>query len=234
MGLSIAVATGLYGVSFGALAVAAGLTPWQAMALSLLMFTGGSQFAFIGVIAGGGAGVAALGAAALLGLRNAVYGMQMSRILTPAGWRRAVAAQLTIDESAATALSQGAPGEQRRGFWTAGLGVFLFWNLFTALGAMLGDALGDPRRWGLDGAAVAAFLGLLWPCLSQREPVALAVVCGVVTALAVPLVPLGLPILLAALVGAAWGWWGRDPDADAQSVKKETKLPAAVAGEDAP
>ncbi|MGH8822731.1 MAG: AzlC family ABC transporter permease [Rhodoferax sp.] len=215
MGLSIAVATGLYGVSFGALAVAAGLTVWQAMALSLLMFTGGSQFAFIGVIAGGGAGAAALGAAALLGLRNAVYGMQMNRILTHMGWRKAVAAQLTIDESAATALSQSAPGEQRRGFWSAGVGVFLFWNLFTGLGAMLGDALGDPRRWGLDGAAVAAFLGLLWPRLREREPVALAVVCGVATALAVPLVPPGLPILLAAVVGAAWGWWVRVPDADA-------------------
>lgn len=61
MGLSIAVATGLYGISFGALAVAARLTVWQAMALSLLMFTGGSQFAFIGVIAGGGGAPAALG-----------------------------------------------------------------------------------------------------------------------------------------------------------------------------
>lgn len=228
MGLSIAVATGLYGVSFGALAVAAGLTPWQAMALSLLMFTGGSQFAFIGVIAGGGAGAAALGAAALLGLRNAVYGMQMSRILAVAGWRRPVAAQLTIDESAATALSQGTPGEQRRGFWTAGLGVFLFWNLFTGLGAVLGDALGDPRRWGLDGAAVAAFLGLLWPRLSQREPVALAVVCGVVTALAVPLLPPGLPILLAAVVGAAWGWWGRDPDADASAQASASRSKAGA------
>ncbi len=233
MGLSIAVATGLYGVSFGALAVAAGLTPWQTMALSLLKFTGGSRFAFIGVIAGGGAGAAALGAAALLGLRNAVYGMQISRILAPAGWRRAVAAQLTIDESAATALSQRTPQEQRRGFWTAGLGVFLFWNLFTGLGALLGDALGDPRRWGLDGAAVAAFLGLLWPRLRQREPVALAVVFGVVTALAVPLLPPGLPILLAAVVGAAWGWWGRDPDADAHG-NRAMKTPAAVAEEDAP
>ena len=189
------MATGLYGISFGALTVAAGLTVWQAMALSPLMFTGGSQFAFIGVIAGGGAGSAALGAAALLGVCNAV------------------AAQLTIDESAATAAGQTAPDEQRRGFWTAGVGVFVLWNLFTLLGAVLGDALGDPRRWGLDGAAVAAFLALLWPRLQQREPVALAVVCGVVTALAVPLVPPGLPILLAAVVGAAWGWRGRTPDA---------------------
>lgn len=207
MGLSISVATGLYGISFGALAVAAGLSVWQAMALSALMFTGGSQFAFIGVIAGGGAGSAALGAATLLGVRNAVYGMQMNRMLQPKGWRKYLAAQVTIDESAATASGQIDAAEQRRGFWTAGVGVFVLWNVFTFLGAWLGDALGDPRQWGLDGAAVAAFLGLLWPRLQQREPVALAVLCGVLTALAVPLLAPGLPILVAAVVGAAWGWW---------------------------
>lgn len=207
MGLSISLATGLYGISFGALAVAAGLNIWQAMALSALMFTGGSQFAFIGVIAGGGTGSAAAGAASLLGVRNAVYGMQMNRLLQPQGWRKAMAAQLTIDESAATAAGQLQAQEQQRGFWTAGVGVFVLWNAFTLLGAWLGDALGDPRQWGLDGAAVAAFLGLLWPRLQQREPVALAVLCSVVTALAVPVLPPGMPILVAAMVGAAWGWW---------------------------
>ena len=213
MGLSISIATGLYGLSFGALAVAAGLSVAQTAVLSLLMFTGGSQFAFIGVIAGGGAASAAVGAATLLGVRNAVYGMQMNRLLAPSGWRKWLAAHVTIDESAATAVGQSAPDEQQRGFWTAGIGVFVLWNVFTLLGAWLGDALGDPRRWGLDGAAVAAFLGLLWPRLKQREPVALAVLCGVVTAVAVPLVPPGLPILLAAAVGAAWGWWIHAPDA---------------------
>ena len=193
MGLSISIATGLYGISFGALSVGAGMNLWQTMALSALMFTGGSQFAFIGVIAGGGTGAAALGAASLLGVRNAVYGMQMNRMLQPRGWRKAAAAQLTIDESAATASGQLEPQEQQRGFWTAGLGVFVLWNVFTLLGALLGDALGDPRKWGLDGAAVAAFLGLLWPRLRQREPVALAVLCGVVTMLAVPLLPPGCP-----------------------------------------
>lgn len=207
IGISISVATGLYGISFGALAVAAGLNVWQAMALSALMFTGGSQFAFIGVIAGGGAGSAALGAATLLGVRNAVYGMQMNAMLQPKGWRKLLSAQLTIDESAATASGQTEAAEQQRGFWTAGIGVFVLWNAFTLLGALLGDALGDPRQWGLDGAAVAAFLGLLWPRLQQREPVALAVLCAVVTVVAIPVLPPGLPILSAALVGAAWGWW---------------------------
>lgn len=207
MGLSISLATGLYGISFGALAVAAGLNVWQTMALSALMFTGGSQFAFIGVVAGGGTGAAALGAASLLGVRNAVYGMQMNRMLQPQGWRKWLAAHVTIDESAATASGQTDAQEQQRGFWTAGIGVFVLWNAFTLLGALLGDALGDPRQWGLDGAAVAAFLGLLWPRLQQREPVALAVLSGVVTMLMIPVLPPGLPILAAAVVGAAWGCW---------------------------
>ena len=229
MGLSISVATGLYGISFGALAVAAGLSVWQAMALSLLLFTGGSQFAFIGVVAGGGAGAAAVGAATLLGVRNAVYGMQMNLVLAPTGWRKWLAAHLSIDESAATAAGQSAPDEQRRGFWTAGIGVFVLWNLFTFLGAVLGDALGDPRRWGLDGAAVAAFLGLLWPRLRQREPVALAVASGVATALAVPLLPPGLPILLAAVLGAAWGGWGRSPKARSPAPAPLQQGPAVPA-----
>ena len=208
IGLSIALATGLYGLSFGALSVAAGLSFWQTVALSLLMFTGGSQFAFIGVAGGGGTGAAAFGAATLLGVRNAVYGMQVNQWLRPRGWKRLAAAQVTIDESTATAASQRDPDERRRGFWAAGLGIYVLWNLFTALGAALGDALGDPRQWGLDGAAVAAFLGLLWPRLRRREPVVIALACALVTALAMPLTPPGVPILVAALVAAALGWRG--------------------------
>lgn len=211
IGVSIAIATGLYGISFGALAVASGFSVAQTATLSLLMFTGGSQFAFIGVVGAGGTGAAAFGAATLLGIRNAVYGAQINRMLRPRGWLRSLAAQVTIDESAATAASQTDPKEQRRGFWVAGLGVYLCWNLFTLLGALLGDALGDPRQWGLDGAAVAAFLGLLWPRLRSREPVAIAVVCALVTLVALPWAPPGVPILLAAAVAAVWGWFGRGP-----------------------
>ncbi len=206
VGLSIAVATGLYGVSFGALAVTSGLSVLQTVALSLLMFTGGSQFAFIGVVGGGGSGAPAAAAAALLGIRNAVYGMQLNAMLGPKGWRRFVAAQVTIDESTATASGQTGRLEQRRGFWTAGLGVFVLWNVFTAVGAFAGNAIGDPKQWGLDGAAVAAFLGLLWPRLKGREPAAIAVVCALATVLAVPFLPPGVPILVAALVAAVLGW----------------------------
>ena len=213
MGLSIAAAVGVYGVSFGALAVAAGLEVWQACALSLLMFTGGSQFAFIGVIGGGGTGAAAWAAATLLGVRNGVYGMQLKALLRPPTRLLPVMAQLTIDESTATATGQGDHDERVRGFWSAGIGVFVLWNLFTLVGALAGDALGDPGRWGLDGAAVAAFLGLLWPRLTGRDPIAIAVLAAAVTILAVPLVPPGIPVLIAAAATAGWWAWRRNPGA---------------------
>ncbi|MDD7687052.1 MAG: AzlC family ABC transporter permease [Actinomycetaceae bacterium] len=215
MGISVSVATGLYGVSFGALSVAAGLSLWQTMALSALMFTGGSQYAFIGVIAsaGGvghlanvaGTGMSALGAASLLGVRNGIYGIQNNARLRLHGWRKLLAAHVTIDESTAVASAQLDTSEIKRGFWVAGIGVWLLWNLFTLIGALLGAAMGDPAAWGLDGAAVAAFCGLLWPRLRSGDAVALAVLCGALTLIAVPTVPAGVPILIAALVAAVVG-----------------------------
>jgi predicted branched-subunit amino acid permease len=221
VGVSISIATGLYGISFGALSVAAGLDFAQTMALSLLMFSGGSQYAFVGVIAGGGGGAAAFSAAALLGIRNGIYGMQLNALLSPRAALRFAMAQLTIDESTATSTGQTDPLERRRGFWVAGLGVFVLWNLFTAVGALAGDAMGDPKRWGLDGAAVAAFLGLLWPRIRARQPAAIAAVCAVATVVAVPLVPPGVPILAAAAVAGLIGWFrhghegeGLEPDVE--------------------
>lgn len=205
MGLSITAAVGVYGISFGALSVASGLTVLQTCALSLLMFTGGSQFAFIGVIGGGGTGAAAWAAATLLGVRNGVYGMQLKTLLRPAGATVPLMAHLTIDESTATATAQPDHDERVRGFWTAGVGIYIFWNAATLVGALAGNAIGDPARWGLDGAAVAAFLGLLWPRLKGRDPVVLAIVATLTTLVALPLVPPGIPVLLAA--GATALWW---------------------------
>lgn len=201
MGTSISIATGLYGISFGALAVVAGLDRLQTQALSALMFTGGSQFAFIAGL-GGGAG-AAVGAASLLGIRNAVYGAGLNATLTPAGWRKPLMAQFTIDESFGVSMAQATGDERRIGFWTAGVGVFLCWNLFTFLGAWAGEALGDPRRFGLDGAAVAAFVGLLWPWLKDRQAAAVAVLCALTTVVLVPFAPPGIPLLLAGAVAVA-------------------------------
>lgn len=205
MGWSIAIATGLYGISFGALAVASGLSILQAQALSLLLFSGGSQFGFIGIIGAGGAPALALSTSTLLGIRNGVYGVQMNALLHPRGPLRFLAAHVTIDESTAVGSMQTDPAEQRVGFWTTGLGIFLTWNLMTLVGAIFGNALGDPKSFGLDGAAVAGFAGLLWPRLSAREPIAIAVACAAVTLIATPFVPSGIPIILAAVVALVVG-----------------------------
>jgi len=213
--VSVALATGLYGVSFGALAVAAGLTVPQAMALSLLMFSGGSQFAFIGVVGAGGLPGAAIATAGLLGVRNGLYGPQVAPLLDAHGWRRPLAAQLTIDESTAVATAHQAPHAAKLGFWWTGVGVFVLWNLFTLVGALVGDRMGDPARYGLDAAAAAAFLALVWPRVTgPGSGLAQTVAVGaVVVALAfTPLLPAGLPVLLAALVAIVAGLVARDPE----------------------
>ncbi|WP_318241441.1 AzlC family ABC transporter permease [Cellulomonas avistercoris] len=203
--ISVSVATGLYGVSFGALSVAAGLTVPQTMALSLLMFSGGSQFAFIGVVGGGGALGAAVASAALLGARNGLYGAQLTPLLDlPWRWRLP-AAHLTIDESTAVATAQPTRAVARTGFWWTGVGVFVLWNVFTLLGALAGDRLGDPRTYGLDAAAGAAFLALVWPRLAGRTAQGVAAAAVVVALGTTPLLPAGVPVLLAAVVAVVVG-----------------------------
>ena len=165
----VGAATGLYGISFGALSVAAGVGLWPTMALSLLMFTGGSQFAFVGVVAAGGGPLAAVATSTLLGVRNGLYGLQVAQWLGAHGARRVAAAQLTIDESFAVGSAQPEPAARRLGFWTTGVAVFVCWNVMTGVGALIGDRLGDPRRYGLDAMAAAAFLALLWPRLTTAR-----------------------------------------------------------------
>jgi predicted branched-subunit amino acid permease len=203
--LSVGVATGAYGISFGALSVADGLDLWQTMALSALLFSGASQFAVVGVVAAGGSGAAAVATSTLLGMRNGLYGLQMSKLLGVRGVRRVAAAQLTIDESTAVAVAQPERSAQRLGFWGTGLAVFVMWNLMTILGAVVGNALGDPKRFGLDAAAPAAFCALLWPRLKSGDAAAVAAVAAVIALVAAPHAPVGIPVLVAALAAIVAG-----------------------------
>ena len=216
--LAVGLAVSAYGVSFGALAVASGLEVWQASVLSLFMFSGGSQFALIGVLASGGAsaGPAAITAAALLGVRNGLYAMRMAPIIGGPWWRKLLAGQWTIDETTAVSTAQPTLRGQRVGFWVTGAIIYTGWNLTTLIGALLGDLVGDVRMYGLDAAAAAAFLGLLWPRLRSLQPIAVAVGAAVVAAVLIPWLPPGLPVLAAALVAVVVGitnWLGAKPDA---------------------
>lgn len=208
-GLGVALATSAYGVSFGALAVASGLDIWQTCVLSLVMFTGGSQFAFAGVVGAGGlaAAPAAVASAALLGIRNVAYGMRMSPVIGAGFWRRLSAAQFTIDESTAVSLAQLTARGRTVGFWVTGIAIYVGWNLTTLAGALLGDVLGDPKAYGLDAAAAAAFLALLWPRLRRRQAIAVGVAAAVVATVLTPVLMPGLPVLVAAVVAIVVGWF---------------------------
>jgi predicted branched-subunit amino acid permease len=196
--LSVGIATGLYGVSFGAIGVAAGLDVLSVMVLSLLMFSGGSQFAFVGVLAAGGAPITAVTSAWLMGIRNSFYALRLTSVIGPRGLMKVLAAQLTIDESNAVSAAQSSSKDQKAGFWLTGVAVFVFWNLATLVGALAGNLMGSVEQWGLDAAAAAAFLGLLWPRLRESWQLALL---GAVAAIATtPFLPPGIPILIAAAV----------------------------------
>jgi predicted branched-subunit amino acid permease len=208
--VSVALATGAYGISFGALSVAAGLSLAQTQALSLLLCSGGSQFAFVGVLAAGPAGApAAIATSTLLGVRNALYGLQVSRMLGARGLRKVAAAQLTIDESTAVAVAQPGRDAARVGFWTTGVGIYLLWNLMTFVGAVVGDAMGDPRRYGLDAAAAAAFCALLWPRLKSADAFAIAAAAALTAVLVAPHAPAGVPVLVAGCTALVAGLWRR-------------------------
>jgi len=197
--LGIGVAVGAYGISFGAAAVTAGLSTLQACVLSLLLFTGASQFALVGVLGAGGTAVAAVAGALLLGTRNTLYAVRLSSLVPARGARRAVAAQLTIDET--TGMATAAPdGLAPTAFWATGVSVYVLWNLATLGGAVGAARLGDPGALGLDAAVPAAFLALLAPQLRTAAARRLAAAGALVAAVAVPLSPPGVPVLLAALV----------------------------------
>jgi predicted branched-subunit amino acid permease len=207
--LGIAVATGAYALSFGAISTTSGLSVLQTMALSVLMFTGASQFALVGVIGAGGSVWAGAATAALLGSRNALYGLRLSALLNVRGLRRLAAAHFVIDETTAMAIGRDSEREGRLAFWATGVALFTLWNLGTLIGALATHALPDPKVLGFDAAPPAAFLALLAPRLRARESLAVALAAGVIALVCLPFVPAGIPLLIVAVLVAAFGFWTR-------------------------
>lgn len=203
--LGIGVASGAYALSFGAISITSGLSLPQTCALSILMFTGASQFAFVGVIGAGGSAWAAAATAILLGTRNALYAVRLSSLLDVTGLRRLAAGQFVIDETTAMAIARDNPSESRLAFWITGLVLFCLWNLGTLIGALATQVLPDPKALGLDAAPPAAFLALIAPRLRGREPIAIAIAAAVVALAFLPFVPPGVPLLIVALLVGAVG-----------------------------
>jgi predicted branched-subunit amino acid permease len=203
--LSVAFTVGLYGAAFGAAGVTAGFSILQTCLLSILLFSGASQFAVVGIMGAGGSAVSAIATSTLLGFRNALYGLQMAPILKVKGMKRILAAQITIDESTAVATLQENDADRRRGFYITGVGVYIFWNLFTFLGALGASAIGDPSVWGLDAAVPAAFCGLIWPRLKNKTHFVVSAVAIAWALLLTPITPAGIPIITTVLLAVIFG-----------------------------
>jgi len=193
-----------FGLTFGAVAASSGLSVLEAVAMSAICFTGASQFALVGVVAAHGSSLAAISAALLLGVRNAFYGVPVTQIVRPRGLRRLVVAHFVIDETTAMAVGQRTPRAGRYAFWATGMTLYVCWNLGTLAGALIGKGI-DTSALGLDAAAPAIFLALVWPQLSRHlgRPVALGAIA--VSLSLVTLVPAGVPIVAAAGVAIAAG-----------------------------
>jgi branched chain amino acid efflux pump len=203
--IGIGIATGAYALSFGAISTAAGLTLLQTLSLSALMFTGASQFALVGIVGAGGSVWAGAATAAMLGTRNALYGLRLSSLLEARGLRRFATSHFVIDETTAMAIARDDPAEARHAFWATGIAIFTLWNLGTLIGALATHALPNPKVLGFDAAPPAAFLALLAPRLRSREPMAIALLAAVVAIAVLPFVPAGVPLLIVAVLVALAG-----------------------------
>jgi predicted branched-subunit amino acid permease len=194
--IGVGLAIGTYGVAFGAASVGAGLSTVQTSLLSLLAFTGGTQFAVVGVVSGGGTLAAALSGGLLLGARNMLYAMRLAPLLRPRGVRRLVAAHGTIDETTAMSVARSDVALAKVAFWWTFAAIYVSWNVSTAVGALGAQALGDPTRFGLDAMIPAAFLALLAPRLRagaiERRVAAGA---GLIALALIPFTPPGVPVL---------------------------------------
>ncbi|CAB4589410.1 unannotated protein [freshwater metagenome] len=204
--LSVAFTVGLYGAAFGAAGITAGFSILQTCLLSLLLFSGASQFAVVGIMGAGGSAVSAIATATLLGFRNALYGLQLAPILKVTGLKRIIASQITIDESTAVSTLQSNDSDRKRAFYLTGFGVYIFWNLFTFLGALGASAIGDPSVWGLDAAVPAAFCGLVWPRLKDKRLFLISACAIILALLLTPITPAGIPIITTVLLAVIFGW----------------------------
>ncbi len=194
--VTLGAAVGVFAIAFGVGSVSAGASVAQTCVMSLLVFTGASQFLAVSVVSSGGSALSAFGGAVLLAARNAVYGLTMSRHLGGALPTRLVAAQITIDESTAMATAQPTPHQRRRAFWITGASVYVFWNIGTLIGALAGSAV-DPEVFGLDAAFPAGFVAMVMPHLETPRGRAAALTGALLCLVTVPALPVGLPILVA-------------------------------------
>ncbi len=195
----IALTAFVTGASFGAIAVAAHIPVALVCAMSLLIFAGGSQFMVVGIVAAGGSLLAAVFAGLLLNARHLPFGLAIGDVLGRRLATRIIGSHILIDESVAFAMAQGDRRKAKAAYWTCGLALFLTWNTGTLLGALIGQVIGDPSRFGMDAAFPAAMFALILPALKERKTLTVALLGAAIAVATTPFLPPGIPVVLAAL-----------------------------------
>jgi 4-azaleucine resistance transporter AzlC len=166
------------------------------LVMSATTFAGSAQFAVTSILGASGGTAAAIAAAVLLNARYAPISISVAQLFQGPRLRRLLESQLIVDES--WALSSRGDGRfDRRILLGAGLLLYVSWVGGTAVGVLAGDALGDPRDIGLDGAFPALFLALLVPQLRSPRARAAAILGGAIALVLIPVTPPGTPIVAA-------------------------------------
>lgn len=194
----VCAADALVGLSFGAISVSGGLPAWLPVALSVLVFAGGAQFAAVGAVLAGGGAASGVVAGLILNARLLPFGVAVADVLGSRWPARLLGAHLVVDESVAFTIRQDDPDRRRAAFWLTGASLFVVWNLAVVGGALAGRVLRDTDAIGLDAAFPAVLLALVLPTLTDRSrrPALLGAVLAVA---ATTVLPPGLPVLVSLL-----------------------------------
>jgi 4-azaleucine resistance transporter AzlC len=199
-----------FGVIYAVSAIAAGLSPAQTLAMSLLVFAGASQFTAVGMFAAAAAPAAIVATTLIVNARHLLLAASLAPYLRREGvWTRlGLAAQLT-DESYALGVRQFLSGRGSAAFQLgANLSMYLVWQCSTLAGVLLGRALPDPAAYGLDLVFPLTFVGLLVPLLRKRDSQVVAATAAALTLVGALWLPGSWYLLLAGIgasaVGAPW------------------------------
>lgn len=199
----VCAADGVVGASFGAIAVAGGAPLWLPMLMSALIFAGGAQFVALGIFLSGGGGVIAAITGLLLNVRLIPLSLSISDVLNVNGIGRLVGSHVLTDEAVAFVNTETDPRRRRLIYTAFGVFMYVLWNLGTFLGAYFGAEIKDLGAFGLDAGAPVVLLALVMSSLKAPKIRNAAVIGAVLTLVAVPLLPAGLPILCS-LVGVGY------------------------------
>ncbi|ROS01809.1 4-azaleucine resistance transporter AzlC [Sinobacterium caligoides] len=179
--LSIAVLP--WGILCGSLSIEAGLSPFQAQLMSLLVFAGAAQLAGLTIMSAGGSLVSLIGSTFVISSRHVLYSAVFREEVRRLPWhRRVVIAFLLTDEMFLVTESL----RKKTGFFSekyavaSGLTFYILWNVSTFIGIAASELFPDIHEYGLEFAIAATFIAMIVPAIKSRS----TLVAVVVTALA--------------------------------------------------